>query len=157
VAASATGGAVYVIAVSKIAPHPVAQSILTALVCFTFVGTGVAAIRLRPYARFGALLAAVGFASLISVLHEANGALPYTLGVLASNVVFAVLVHALLAFPSGRLRSRTARLLVAAAYLDMLLLQVAGNRCASAAAAAQLRATKRRLEAGARPGIPVPR
>lgn len=40
---------------------------------------------------------------------------------------------------------------------DMLLLQVAGNRCASAAAAAQLRATKRRLEAGARPGIPVPR
>ena len=123
VAASATGGAVYLIAVSKIAPHPVAQSILTALVCFTFVGTGVAAIRLRPYARFGVLLAAVGFASLVSVLHEANGAVLYTLGVLASNVVFAVLVHALLAFPSGRLRSRTARVLVVAAYVDMLVLQ----------------------------------
>jgi PAS domain S-box-containing protein len=125
VAASATGGAVYLIAVSKIAPHPVAQSILTALVCFTFVGTGVAAIRLRPYARFGSLLAAVGFASLISVLHEANRAVLYTLGVLASNVVFAVLVHALLAFPSGRLRSRTARVLVIAAYVDMLALQAA--------------------------------
>jgi PAS domain S-box-containing protein len=123
VAASATGGAVYLIAVSNIAPHPVAQSILTALVCFTFVGTGVAAIRLRPYARFGTLLAAVGFASLVSVLHEANGALLYTLGVLASNVVFAVLVHALLAFPSGHLRSPTARLLVVAAYVDTLALQ----------------------------------
>jgi PAS domain S-box-containing protein len=123
VAASATGGAVYVIAVSKIAPHPVAQSILTALVCFTFVGTAVAAIRLRPYARFGTLLAAVGFASLISVLHEANGAWLYTFGVVASNVVFAVLVHALLAFPSGRLRAPLPRALVAAAYVDMLLLQ----------------------------------
>jgi len=122
-AASATGGAVYMIAVSDIAPHPVAQSILTALVCFTFVGTGVAAIRRRPYARFGLLLAAVGFASLVSVLHDANGALLYTLGVLASNVVFAVLVHALLAFPSGHLRTRTARLLVVAAYVDMLALQ----------------------------------
>jgi PAS domain S-box-containing protein len=125
VAVSATGGAVYVIAVSKIAPHPVAQSIVTALVCFTFVGTGVAAIRLRPYARFGLLLAAVGFASLISVLHEANGPFLYTLGVIGSNVVFAVLVHALLAFPSGHLRSRTARALVIAAYADMLVLQSA--------------------------------
>ena len=122
-AASATGGAVYVIAVSHIAPHPVAQSILTALVCFTFVGTGVAAIRQQPYARFGMLLAAVGFVSLISVLHEANGAGLYTVGVLASNVVFAVLVHALLAFPSGRLRSRGARLLTVAAYANVLVLQ----------------------------------
>jgi PAS domain S-box-containing protein len=122
-AASATGGAVYLIAVSKIAPHPVAQSILTALVCFTFVGTGVAAIRQRPYARFGLLLAAVGFASLVSTLHEANGASLYTLGVLASNVVFAVLVHALLAFPSGHLRSTFARVLAAAAYVDVLMLQ----------------------------------
>ena len=120
-AAGATAGAVYVIAVSRIAPHPVAQSVLTALVCLTFVGAGVAALRLRPYARFGLLLAAVGFTSLISVLHEANHAVPYTIGVLASNVVFAVLVHALLAFPSGRLKSPLARGLVVAAYVDVLV------------------------------------
>jgi PAS domain S-box-containing protein len=119
----ATGGAVYVIAVSNIAPHPVAQSLVTAVVCLTFVCTGAVALRLQPYARFGLLLAAVGFASLISVLHEANGATAYTIGVLASNVVFALLVHAFLAFPSGRLRSRSARLLAAAAYLTVLGLQ----------------------------------
>src|SRR6185437_2886367 len=111
---AATGGAVYAIAVSKISPHPVAQSLVTAVVCLTFVGTGAVALRLPPYARFGLLLAAVGFASLISVLHEANGATAYTI---------AVLVHAFLAFPSGRLRSRSARLLAVAAYLDVLALQ----------------------------------
>jgi PAS domain S-box-containing protein len=120
----ATAAAVIVIAVSRIAPHPVTQSILTAAVCLVFVGTGAYAARLQPYARFGLLLGAVGFASLVSVLHEANGAALYTLGVLASNVVFAVIVHALLAFPSGRLRSRGRRLLVGAAYADVLVLQV---------------------------------
>ena len=123
VGAAATSGAVYVLAVSRIAPHPVAQSFFTALVCLTFVGTGAAALRLQPYARFGLLLSAVGLAALISVLHDANHALPYTLGVFASNVVFAVLVHALLAYPSGRLGSRGARLLVAAAYLNTLGVQ----------------------------------
>ncbi|HZT15595.1 MAG TPA: histidine kinase [Gaiellaceae bacterium] len=122
-AVAATGGAVYVISVSRIAPNPPVQALLTALVCLAFVGAGVLALRLRPYARFGMLLAAVGFASLISVLHEANDAVPYTIGVFASNLVFAVLVHALLAYPSGRLGVAGRRLLVAAAYVDVLALQ----------------------------------
>ena len=121
-AAAATAGAVYVIAVSRIAPSPVAQSLLTALVCLTFVGTGAAALRLRPYARFGVLLAAVGFASLVSVLHEANHAAAYTIGVFGSNVVFAVLVHALLAYPHGRLGPISRRVVIAA-YLNVILLQ----------------------------------
>ena len=102
----ATGGAVFVIAVSKIAPHPVGASAADGdRRRLSFVGTGVVALRLQPYARFGLLLCAVGFTSLISALHEANGAFAYTVGVLASNLVFAVLLHAFLAFPSGRLGS----------------------------------------------------
>jgi signal transduction histidine kinase len=122
-AAAATSGAVYVIAVSRIAPNPVAQSVLTALVCLTFVGAGVVAMRVRPYARFGVLLAAVGFASLVSVLHEANRPVPYTIGVLASNLVFAVLVHALLAYPSGRLGPISRRVIVSA-YFSVIVVQV---------------------------------
>ena len=121
-AAAATGGAVYVISISRIAPSPVAQSLLSALVCLAFVGAGVAALRVRPYARFGLLLAAVGFTSLISVLHEANGATAYTIGVFASNLVYAVLLHALLAYPKGRLGPLARRVLVVA-YLDVLALQ----------------------------------
>jgi len=120
--AAATSGAVYVISVSRIAPNPVLQSVLAALVCLTFVGSGLAALRLRPYANFGLLLAAVGLASLVSVLHEANGAAAYTIGVLGSNVVFAVLVHALLAYPSGRLGVIGRRVLVAA-YVDVIVVQ----------------------------------
>jgi PAS domain S-box-containing protein len=122
-AVAATGGAVYVFSVSRIAPHPAVQALLTAIVCLTFVGTGVLALRLPPYARFGLLLAAVGFTSLISVLHEANDAVAYTIGVLATNLVFAVYVHALLVFPRGHLQSRTAAWLVAIAYVDVLVLQ----------------------------------
>ncbi len=122
-AVAATVGAVYVFSVSRIAPHPVVQALLSAVVCLTFVGAGVLALRTRPYARFGLLLCAVGLASLISVLHEANNGAAYTSGVLASNVVFAVIVHALLAYPSGKLRTRGRRVLVVAAYLDVLALQ----------------------------------
>jgi len=118
-----TGGAVYVISVSRIAPNPPVQALLTALVCLAFVGAGVLALRLRPYARFGLLLSAVGFASLVSVLHEANDAVPYTIGVFASNIVFAVLVHALLAYPSGRLGAASRRLLVVAVYADVIAVQ----------------------------------
>lgn len=122
-AVAATGAAVYVIAVSRIAPSPVAQSLLTALVCLTFVGAGALALRLRPYAGwFGLLLAAVGFASLISVLHEANDAALYTVGLFASNIVFAVLVHALVAYPSGRIGPISRRLIVVA-YVNVIVLQ----------------------------------
>jgi signal transduction histidine kinase len=122
-ALAATGGAVYVIAVSRISPHPPTQAALVSLVSLTFVGAGIVALRLEPYARFGALLAAVGFTSLISVLHDANGEAAYAVGVVASNLVFAVVVHAILAFPDGRLGSRRARLIAAAAYIDVVVIQ----------------------------------
>ncbi|HSP72361.1 MAG TPA: hypothetical protein VLN26_08330, partial [Gaiellaceae bacterium] len=106
-ALAATGGAVYLTAVSRHAPDPRGHALLTVVVCLSFVGAGLVALRRPPYVRFGLLLAAVGFTSLLGALHDANGAVPYTIGVLTSNLVFAVLVHALLAFPGGRLGSRS--------------------------------------------------
>src|SRR5262249_46633230 len=81
------------------------------------------ALRRPPYVRFGLLLVAVGFASLLGALHDANNAYVYTVGVLTANLVFAVIVHALLAFPKGRLGTRGSRALVIAAYVDVLALQ----------------------------------
>jgi signal transduction histidine kinase/PAS domain-containing protein len=122
-AIAATGGAVYVTAVSRHAPNPVGHAVLTVVVCLSFVGTGLLARRRPPYARFGLLLAAVGLSSLLGALHDANGATAYTIGVLTSNLVFAVLVHALLAFPTGRLGTRLNAGLAIAAYADVLVLQ----------------------------------
>ena len=122
-AVAATAGAVYLSAVSHHAPNPVGHAVLSVVVCFSYVGAGLLALARPPYVRFGFLLAAVGFASLLGSLHDANGAILYTIGVLTANLVFAVLVHTLLALPGGRLKSRRSKALVLAAYLNVLVLQ----------------------------------
>ena len=122
-ALAATGGAVFLSAISRHAPHPVSHAALGALVSLSFAAAAAIALRRPPYARFGLLLGAVGFASLLGALHDANAAVPYTVGVVTANLVFAVLLHALLAFPHGRLVSRKNRLLTAVAYADVLVLQ----------------------------------
>lgn len=122
-ALAAMAGAVYLSASSHHAPNPIGHAVLSVVVCSSFVGAGLLALRRPPYVRFGLLLVAVGFASLLGALHDANNAYLYTIGVLTANLVFAVLVHALLALPGGRLRSRTSRLMVLVAYLNVLVLQ----------------------------------
>jgi PAS domain S-box-containing protein len=122
-ALAATAAAVYTTAVSRHAPNPMGHAALTVVVCLSFVGTGLLALRRPPYVRFGLLLVAAGFAALLGALHDANGAAVYTTGVITANLVFAVIVHALLAFPRGRLGSRTSRVLVVAAYVDVLAVQ----------------------------------
>ena len=122
-AALAATGAVYTTLTSRHAPAPLSHAVLTVVVCGSFVGAGLLAVRRRLYGSFGLLLAAVGFASLLGALHDANGRVPYAVGVLTANLVFAVLVHALLAYPDGRLTTPARRALVVLAYVDVLLLQ----------------------------------
>jgi PAS domain S-box-containing protein len=120
---AATGVAVYTSAVSRHAPQPASHAVVTVVVCLSFVCAGIFALRRPPYVRFGWLLAAVGFSSLLGTLHDANHAIPYTIGVFTSNLVFAVLVHAMLAFPHGHLGSLRSRLVVIAAYVNVVVLQ----------------------------------
>jgi PAS domain S-box-containing protein len=122
-ALAATAGAVYLSAVSRHAPNPAGHAVISVVVCLSFVGAGLLALRRPPYVGFGPLLVAVGFSSLLGALHDANGAVPYTIGVFTANLVFAVLVHALVALPGGRLHSRLNRVMVLVAYLDVLGLQ----------------------------------
>src|SRR5262249_34528448 len=72
VALAAPAAGVYSTAVSRHAPSPVGHATLTVVVCLTFVGTGLLALRRPPYVRFGLLLVAAGFASLLGSLHDAN-------------------------------------------------------------------------------------
>jgi hypothetical protein len=108
---------------SNHAPGPYAHAALSVVLCLTFVGAGLLALATPGYGRFGLLLAAVGFSSLLGALHDANGALAYTAGVFSANLVFAVLAETVLAYPEGVLRTRMNRLLVAAAYANVVVLQ----------------------------------
>ena len=75
-ALAATAAAVYTTAVSNHAPNPAGHAALTVVVCLSFVGTGLLALRRSPYVRFGLLLVAAGFAALLGALHDANDAAP---------------------------------------------------------------------------------
>jgi PAS domain S-box-containing protein len=122
-ALAATAGAVYLSAVSNHAPNPAGHAAISVVVCLSFVGAGLLALRRPPYVRLGLPLVLVGLSSLLGSLHDANGSIPYTVGVFTANLVFAVLVTLLLAFPSGRLGTRSNRLIALVAFLDVLALQ----------------------------------
>ena len=92
---------------------------------WAFVGVGLAAWRRRPANRVGALLAATGAAWFTTGLVWTEQDVLYTFGLALSALVYAVLAHMLLAFPSGRLGSPVARGAVGAAYVVALGGQVA--------------------------------
>jgi signal transduction histidine kinase len=82
-----------------------------------FIGVGLFAWGRRPDNRVGMLMAATGFAWFLSGLTFSDVPLIFTIGQLFGSLFFAVVMHLLLAFPSGRLQSTLERRLVLAAYL----------------------------------------
>jgi hypothetical protein len=81
-----------------------------ALVGLAFIGLGLVAWQLRPSSRSGLLMVATGFA--------------WFAGSFAGAALFlhrGPLVHLLVGYPQGRLRSRLEQLVVTAAYVDGLV------------------------------------
>ena len=58
----------------------------------------------------------LGLAVAVSGLQLFDEPVPYALGLLVDTAVVSVLFHLLLAFPSGRLESRAARIVAAVGY-----------------------------------------
>jgi signal transduction histidine kinase len=93
------------------------------LIGWSFAAAGLVAWWRRPANRTGALMTAAAFAWLATALTTADDDLLYTVG-LALDALFPVLVgHLLLAFPSGRLETRAARLVIGCGYLCSTVLQ----------------------------------
>jgi signal transduction histidine kinase len=95
-----------------------------------YIGAGLVAWRRRPDNRLGQLMTALGFAWFIGAWSNTppfmgSGAPhwdAYRIAVAFDALGQALLVHLLLAFPSGRVTSRPSRVLVAAGYANVLLL-----------------------------------
>ncbi len=90
----------------------------------SYIFSGLVAWWRRPESRLGPLMMAAGTLTFISTLSSLSTPLPYTIGQALDLVPIAVFLHVFLAFPTGRLRGRLDRSLVAAAYLAAVGLQL---------------------------------
>jgi hypothetical protein len=87
----------------------------------SFIVAGVVAWTRPPSARVGALMCAVGFAWFISDLAYLPSSTAVTVGILEPTIVYALLAHLFLTFPSGRLRSRLDRNVLIVVYAWTIL------------------------------------
>ena len=89
-----------------------------------YVAAGVVAWGRRPSNRLGTIIVVGGLAMFVSALENFSEPVLAAIGTVLQTVVLAVVVHLLLAFPSGQLRSRVALLTVIAGYFTCLVLQI---------------------------------
>jgi signal transduction histidine kinase len=82
-----------------------------------FIGTGLYAWLRRPDNRFGALMVALGYAYCLSGLIVSTESWSFIFGLHLIPLPYAILLHILVAFPTGRLQSTAERALVWAGYL----------------------------------------
>jgi signal transduction histidine kinase len=96
---------------------------LTLAIGWSFLASGLVVWAREEENPLGALMAALGLVWLVgAAVGEAGSAFGSWAGFAAVNGAVAMFVHVLVAFPSGRLASRGERLLVGAAYADLVLL-----------------------------------
>jgi signal transduction histidine kinase len=101
---------------SDMADPPAAWAAAALVVGWSYIGVGLFAWGRRPDNRVGMLMAGTGFAWLVAGAGFSDLPLVFTLGNVLGSVFFAVAVHLLLAFPSGRLQSRAERWIVGSTY-----------------------------------------
>ncbi|HEX6152173.1 MAG TPA: sensor histidine kinase [Solirubrobacterales bacterium] len=126
------GGLAFLIGVATVAliltsDHAENKGLMTALVLgsgWSFAFTGLYAWARRPGNATGPLMTAAGFTWFFQGLTASNNAWIFAIGVLGQTLPFAILVHLLVSFPSGQLRTRPQVVAVALAYLTTGPLQV---------------------------------
>jgi signal transduction histidine kinase len=96
---------------------------LPALAGVLYVGAGLVAWGRRTHNRTGPLLTAAGLAWIGWGLRAADIPTLAAVGLLCEALPFAIIVHLLLAFPSGRLERTAERMVVGVAYLLVPIVQ----------------------------------
>jgi signal transduction histidine kinase len=127
VAGVALGAAVA--AVTATSDHTELRGPITALgllVAWSFLGTGLYAWDQRPDNLTGPLMVGIGFTWLIGGLSASDVPALYVGGSLVNGVPFAILVHLLFAFPSGRLTRGADRAFVGLGYFVTTVLPPIG-------------------------------
>ena len=101
------------------------DAVLTLVAGWGFVGAGLFAWDRRPGSKTGLLLTAIGFTWFFRALQASDNSVVFTIGALGATVPYAILIHLLVTFPSGRLETRLQRGLVGVAYFITTVMQAA--------------------------------
>ena len=96
--------------------NPAATAVLACAAGLAFVTAGLIAWVRRPRNGSGKLMTLVGLTSFFGVLTIANDSTLFTIGLSLGSIVFALFLHFVLAFPSGRLEGAGARAAVIGAW-----------------------------------------
>ena len=113
-----------ILASDSLGDERITIAIFGPLIAWAFIGTGLFAWWRRPDNAFGALMTAVGFVWSLGALTASNVPGVFIIGILFSPLSYALLLHMLVAFPSGRLESTAGRVLIGIAYFDTTVIQV---------------------------------
>jgi signal transduction histidine kinase len=105
--------------------EPLVLALLHVSVTVGYVACGLVAWITRPESRFGPLMLAAGGVTFLSSLQWSTNDVVFTLGSLFDLAVPVVFLHVYLAFPTGHLRGRVERVVLAAAYATAIGLQLA--------------------------------
>jgi signal transduction histidine kinase len=102
--------------------NPGVAALLSLVVGWSFLGAGLLAWERRPDNLTGPLMVLVAFTWFLAQLVSSDLPGLMALGYVVRSLPFAVLIHMLFAYPSGRLERIADRRLVALAYFDTLAL-----------------------------------
>lgn len=105
------------VASSKVPTAPLLEAILTLLIGWSFIGTGLFAWDRRPSNLVGPLMVAVGFAWMLGEFKSSDIPMAAAIGFATGSLSVSFLIHLLLVFPSGRARGRLDRFYIAYAYV----------------------------------------
>jgi signal transduction histidine kinase len=123
--AAGVGAALLVLGSDRELSPTAVSAILAVVVGWTYVGSGLIARRQRPENRLGAVMVFIGFAWFATFFADSQNALLFTLGTALESVYLLGFVYLVLSFPSGRLRSRLDRALLAAAFALVTVVELA--------------------------------
>jgi signal transduction histidine kinase len=95
----------------------VANAVLSIVVAWTFLFAGIVAWARRPHSRMGILMTVVAYCLLERKLQYSHDSAVFSFGFLFGELgLTAAFAHAVLAYPSGRLRTKFERRFIAASY-----------------------------------------
>jgi signal transduction histidine kinase len=94
-----------------------ANAVLSIVVAWTFLFAGIVAWARRPHSRMGILMTVVAYCLLERKLQYSHNSAEFTFGFLFGELgLTAAFAHAVLAYPSGRLRTSFERWFIGASY-----------------------------------------